>query len=425
VMAYYLRQVLWPLKLSADYSYHQVPLAAGSLQDWLCWIAVAAALFCVLLAYRRDRLVFFMALFAGLNFLPTSNLFFAFGTIMAERLLYLPLVGVIGCLVLGVFAGASRLHSARVAPIVLTTVIGLFAIRTVLRNADWRDDLSLAQASAQSSPQSFKAHEMLAEALYAADDSHHNLTGVLDEAEKSLAILKDVPDRDSTAEIYRFTGDCYLTRGDQLGGSSPEAGRCYHRALEVLRHGAAILDAVHASRLAKIRAEGKPESLLGASADDDIYRLLAAAHFRTGDGDKAFEAADESRRREPMNPEVYRQLAHILFAAHQTSDAATVLMEGTFVSSDKTLRQDLMDMYRSASDRQSCALVNGPYGLAINPNCPAVHQSLCDAGVDAVRIHATIGNTAAAAGLKKSLVNEYSCPAAPLDEIQTEPSDKP
>ena len=425
VMAYYLRQAVWPLKLSADYSYRQIPLASGSLQDWLSWIAVVAALFLVLLAYRRDRLIFFMALFAAINFLPASNLFFAFGTIMAERLLYLPLVGVIGGLVLCVFAVASHFHSPRPAPIVLTAVICLFAIRTIVRNADWRDDLSLAQASVQSSPNSFKSHRMLAEALYAADPSQVNLSQVLVEAERSLAILNDVPDNQNTAEIYRFTGDCYIARGDQLGGSSAEAARCYHRALTVLQHGAAILESARASQLTKIRAEGKPDSLLGTTADDDIYRLLAAAYFRTGDGDKAFEAASESRRRTPMNPAVYRQLAHILFAAHETSDAATVLMEGSFVSSDNTLRQDLIDMYRSTSNGQSCAIVNGPYGPAINPNCPMVHRSLCDAGLDAVRIHAAAGHIDAAAGLKRSLLNQYSCPAAPLNEIQIDGPDKP
>src|ERR1022692_2812972 len=34
VMARYLGLTLWPLKLSADYSYHEIPLVRGSVQDW-------------------------------------------------------------------------------------------------------------------------------------------------------------------------------------------------------------------------------------------------------------------------------------------------------------------------------------------------------------------------------------------------------
>lgn len=417
VMAHYLGLAVWPLRLSADYSYNQIPLATGSLRDWACWLIVAAAVVAVALLYRRQRVAFFLAAFAFVTFLPTSNLLFPFGTIMAERLLYLPLVGLLACVVLGLYAIGRRFRAPRLAPAILALLVCGFAARTWARNADWHNELSLARASVESSPASFKAHQMLAEALYAADTAHRNLPPMLAEAEKSLAILKNVPDGDNTAEIYRFAGDCYITRGDQLGAEPAEAAESYWRALAVLQRGAAILEAYRARQLAQLRAEGKSERLIATTPNDDIYRLLAAAYYRIGNGDKAFDAAIESRKRDPLNPAVYSQLGHILFAAHQPADAAAALMEGMLVTSDMGLRQQLVELYRTAVDPQGCAVTAGPYGPAINPQCPIVHRNLCDAGLDAIRIRLETGYPEIAAELKKSFLQDYACPAGPLNQV--------
>src|SRR5207249_9085539 len=98
VMARYLWLTIWPAKLSCDYSYSQIGLARGSLQDWLAWIPLAAAVAGLALLFQRNRAAFFFACFAFVTFVPVSNLLFPVGTIMAERFLYLPSVGLIGCM---------------------------------------------------------------------------------------------------------------------------------------------------------------------------------------------------------------------------------------------------------------------------------------------------------------------------------------
>jgi protein O-mannosyl-transferase len=418
VMAHYLGLAAWPVRLSSDYSYHQIPLATGRVQDWACWLAIAAVAAAVAFLYRANRVAFFLAAFAFLTFLPTSNLLFPFGTIMAERLLYLPLVGLLACVAIGLYAIGRRFHAPQLAPAVLGLMVCAFAVRTWARNADWRDEVTLARAAVTASPASFKTHQMLAEALFAADPAHGNLEPVIAEVEKALAILKNVPDGESTAEIYRFAGDCYLIRGDQLGAAkAAEAAESYRRALTVLQHGARILEAFRARQLAELREEGKSERLLGTSPDDDIYRLLATAYYRNGNGDKAFEAAIESRKRDPLNPAVYSQLGHILFAVHQPADAAAALMEGMLVTSDQGLRQELVDLYKTELDPQGCAITAGPYGPAINPKCPIVHQNLCDAGLDAIRIRLATGHPEIAAEMKENFLHDYACPAGPLNEV--------
>ena len=90
LLAKYLGLLIWPARLSWDYSYAQIPMATGSLADWAGWMAVAAVGVAAFLAYRFDRTVFFAIGFAFVTFLPTSNLVLPIGSIFAERFLYLP-----------------------------------------------------------------------------------------------------------------------------------------------------------------------------------------------------------------------------------------------------------------------------------------------------------------------------------------------
>ncbi len=126
-----------------------------------------------MLLYRRNRAAFFLAAFAFVTFVPASNLLFPFGTIMAERLLYLPLIGVLACLVLGLYAAGRRFGSPRLAPAVLAVLMCGF--RGADRGLQFRlagRSLARPRLRRNCAPDSFKTHRMLAEALYAADPSH-------------------------------------------------------------------------------------------------------------------------------------------------------------------------------------------------------------------------------------------------------------
>jgi protein O-mannosyl-transferase len=83
--------LVFPLNLSSDRSYNQIPLATGF--DVAAWggLLIAVVLLAVAVARRRkDPLMFWCAGFFGIALLPVSNLAIVIGSIMAERFLYLP-----------------------------------------------------------------------------------------------------------------------------------------------------------------------------------------------------------------------------------------------------------------------------------------------------------------------------------------------
>ena len=173
VVGMFLWLFLWPARLSADYSYNAVPLFAWRVSNWedakaLVALAVClgAALLAVLLAVRWRRtgkpLLFFLVFFfVALS--PTSNLILLIGSIMAERFLYLPSVGLAGCVVAAIHAlGQRRLLQRPAAAQVVWAALGLvclaFTARTYARNFDWQDDRSLWTSAVDVCPGSARPH---------------------------------------------------------------------------------------------------------------------------------------------------------------------------------------------------------------------------------------------------------------------------
>ena len=309
VMAHYLWLVIWPMKLSCDYSYNQIPLAHGAPTDWLAYLVIAAAAIGVILLFRWNRICFFLACFAVVNFLPASNLFFSIGTIMAERLLYLPALGLIACFVLAIY----RLRTPAIAPVILLSLITAgFAVRTWLRNQDWQTEYSLASSDLRVSPNSFKLHRLLAGALFDSDRTHANIDRVIEEQDKSLAILDTIPAAQNGPEPYRRAGYYYLVKGDQSHERAPAQSKlAYEKALRDLLRSISIAEA-HANH---------------SPADPEAYLLLSLAYVRLENPDKALDAAQRARTLDPLNPQIYRQLARVfdLQGRKDEGDVASML----------------------------------------------------------------------------------------------------
>jgi hypothetical protein len=393
VIARYLWLIVWPVQLSADYSYAQIPLSSGRLWDWVSWALVAAIAAACVLLWRRDRKTFFFAGFALLTFLPASNLLFPTGTIMAERIMYLPSLGVIALLVAYVGSGFSRTYR----PLVLAIVVIALGVRTWIRNTDWQNDRSLWTATVQTSPRSFKAQRGLAEALYEADPSHANMDRVVAEIEQAMAPLESLePDRND-AKTYRMAGGYYLEYGDSLRPTAdppPAAVNAYERAVSALRRALTIIES-HRSG--------------GTVPAADVYRVLSAAHGRLRQHGPAIDAATQARALDPFNVIGYQQSAAAFLSAQRGDEAAVVLMTGVMVTEDRALRDELVDLYRQGLDPLGCALVNTRDGAAINPSCATVRRHVCAATGEAVRIDMNAGRSAQAQRLRDSAVRQFQC----------------
>ena len=149
IQCLYLFKTLVPITLSADYSYKQIRLVMG-LDDPRAWAGLALVAGAGILAWRSRPLRAPVLVYAIL-FSATSNVLFPIGTIMGERLAYVPSLAV--ALLLAMLLARSR-HWKEV----LIVVAVAFAARTAVRNLDWLNANRFYTKLLQTSPHSAKAY---------------------------------------------------------------------------------------------------------------------------------------------------------------------------------------------------------------------------------------------------------------------------
>ncbi len=149
IQCLYLFKTVVPLTLSADYSYKQVRLVMG-LDDPRAWAGLALAAGGLLLAWRSRRWRA-PVLAYGVLFSATANFLFPIGTIMAERLAYVPSLAV--ALLLAILLARSRHWK----PILIVVAV-LFAARTAVRNLDWLNADRFYTKMVETSPNSAKVY---------------------------------------------------------------------------------------------------------------------------------------------------------------------------------------------------------------------------------------------------------------------------
>jgi len=180
---------LLPIRLSPDYSYDAIPIAASALDPravaavlaFVAWLASGIGL------RRRAPAVLLGLVWYLIPLLPASNLPFAVGTIFGERLLYAPSVGFAVTAALVLQAALRRPPaSIRIAAVAALTVT--LGVATVRYAATWASDETLFTAAARAVPRSAKVQVKLAEVSLA----QHRPADALAHAEAALAILPDL-----------------------------------------------------------------------------------------------------------------------------------------------------------------------------------------------------------------------------------------
>jgi hypothetical protein len=284
VIGRYLLLLVWPARLSCDYSYNEVPVSGWGDFAVLLSLAVCAGIIVAAFYHRRRHpLPFFFAAFFFAALLPSSSLVVMIGSIMAERFLYLPALGFAGCVVY-LLRGHARWA--------LAAACVLFAVRTYTRNQDWRDEASLWASAVHAAPNSYKVHMAAAGGL--------PMRAAQTELERALAILEPLPDAHNLPIAYVNAGALFR----DLGDAAPPAQRetWYRKSLETLQRGERIRAAT------------------GAAGWYQLYEELGETYRKVGDPDRAAISILQGQIAAPWNGSLKAELANVM----RTADGAHV-----------------------------------------------------------------------------------------------------
>jgi len=424
VIGMYLWRLLWPLELSADYSYNQIPLVTWRFHTWEDWKALVALAVCVAAAlvalrcYRPRKAVFFFVGFFFLTLAPTSNIFLLIGTIMAERFLYLPSIAFVGCLVAAVYALSKLLPAswpaARLAAPALLGVIAIaLAARTYARNFDWQDEKSLFTHDVRVSPASFKLHMSLAMSLN--DGTAAGLDRAIVECESAAAILQGLPDQQQVDFAYINLGSYYRQKGDLFAShnpdgflSNPQSEPWYRKSLATLLVAERLVRVTNeASRLQDL-ANGRKQAFEYGSYQLD--RELGRTYSRLGEYTQSLASFARGRQRH-TDPEFQVEMAAVMSAAGNPHQAAITLLEGIIVDPSYTkFASGLVEIYKKI-DPRGCAVLGSGTSVSLNLECPLVHDDVCTASRNIAQAYRNMNQGTAANRTVQTAMTQLGCQA--------------
>ena len=291
---------VYPASLSCDYSYNAILLYSGWRHT--APAAVAAALVLVLWIWalwtERRAWVLAGAIYLG-GFAATANLLVPTGTIMAERLAYLPSAGF--CLLVALIWMWLENHGRRLAWTVFAIVMAALAMRTVVRNQDWRDNFTLFSAAVREAPGSAKMHANLgAEYMY-----RDQLEAARKEFQTALRIYPDFPD---AMEFYGLV--------ESRTGHDQEARGLLETALSMTRKDNINYDFMAVNLAAQLMKLGQNDDALRLLNEDiatspgyaRAWSNRAVIRYARGDVASALNDAQVALRLDPTNTQAQNLL---------------------------------------------------------------------------------------------------------------------
>lgn len=231
VLGRYFQLLIWPWPLTIDYSYAQV------LPEDLTYWAVFGALSLGGWGWAAWRwravqpcLAMGLAIFLA-SYLPVSNLPVPIGTIMAERLLYLPSAGFLIAFIPLAVQAVGR-WDMRLALPLLVLLATLYAERSWRRNGDWSGEVRFWKSAVSVSPRSARSLRLYGQALARKEKFEEAIPPL----EKAVRIFPKYDPAWVDLGIAQIRArrlqeaETSLVRGLRLNSKSPEG----HLALGVL-----------------------------------------------------------------------------------------------------------------------------------------------------------------------------------------------
>jgi len=153
----YIQLIFAPVALSWDYSVAEfMPVSFANVNAIIGLILVSSLVSVTVYGLFKRSILGFGGLIFISTFILTSNFVFLINCPLGERFMFIPLLGILMMAVL--LADRIPLLKGRNGVLLFSGIALVFAVRTIVRNVDWKDNLSIYMAGVKTCPNSVKTH---------------------------------------------------------------------------------------------------------------------------------------------------------------------------------------------------------------------------------------------------------------------------
>ncbi len=304
---FYLEMLIYPINMSFYYGYNQIPMA--TFANWQVWAAllffIPVGVFGFLKLIKREILGLGIVIWFGVM-LGVINVFFPIVGIVADRFAYIFSLGfciVVAWALLKIFKvnmndvqGKIKLPNSLVLTMLFITVV--YSGRTIARNPDWHDYMSLYENDIEHLSESAKAHALISNTLYAevAENvqKNHSYEKVNNDVQKIIYHYKEALRIDSN----------YVTSNNNLGSVYVNFLKDYSAAIKYCAKA----------------IELKPDYL-------EAHFNLAFAYQNMGNYDKSLEHYIKVIELNPDYLKAYEMFNQLLLAFNKKDEGINALLK--------------------------------------------------------------------------------------------------
>lgn len=153
----YIQLLIFPHPLTHDYYPRHIDIM--QFLDYRVLLSLVAYLALAVIAIiniKRNAWISYGILFYLITLSIVSNILFPIGTNMSERFLFMPSIGFAIVLAYFISRWIIKSKSSKIILIIFIILISLLSIKTITRNAVWKDDLTLFTTDVKTSKRSAK-----------------------------------------------------------------------------------------------------------------------------------------------------------------------------------------------------------------------------------------------------------------------------
>jgi tetratricopeptide (TPR) repeat protein len=374
----YIKLLLFPINLTHDYYFNQIPYVDFSDIGFLFSLLVNGALVVyALVQFRKKTIPSYAILFYFITFSIVSNLLFTVGILMNERFMFFSSVGF--CLLIAYLLLQLK-DKFKIAPALflglIVVILSLYSVKTFSRNFAWENNFKLFMTDVEVSTESAKIHTSCGGDLTKVADRESDTLKKKELLNASITHLR------KAIQIYPNHSNAWLMLGNavyKLNHNPQEALTMYEKAKAT--HIPPYYDALYDIGVVQMENGMVPQSIpnfrdaLAAKPDAiECKSNLAEAYFKTEMWDSAMVWYGKVLEQKPNDANAYYKMGTIYGKQKGNLDQAIIQFEKAISLNPKVevYYEDLAVAYgfKSQFDKaietsQRCLAVNPKYLPAI------------------------------------------------------------